>query len=68
VYPNPATNEIHVEQLQKPLFFQLKNAAGQDVLSGEVTPDHPIICVDKNQRGVYFLTLENKEIVRVVLE
>jgi hypothetical protein len=68
VYPNPATNEIHVEQLQKPLSFQLKNAAGQDVLSGEVTPDHPIISVDKKQRGVYFLTLENKEIVRVVLE
>lgn len=68
VYPNPATNEIHVEQLHKPLSFQLKNAAGQDVLSGEVTPDHPIISVDKNQRGVYFLTLENKEIVRLVLE
>lgn len=68
VYPNPATNEIHVEQLQKPLSFQLKNAAGQDVLSGEVTPDHPIISVDKKQRGVYFLTLENKEFVRVVLE
>ncbi|MCR9173060.1 MAG: T9SS type A sorting domain-containing protein [bacterium] len=62
VYPNPATDLIHVE-IDKEVAdrYTLVTLAGREVHSGDFSNSEAIISVSSIERGMYFLQLFNKE-------
>lgn len=60
IYPNPATNEIHLKDHFKSDRYSLLNAEGKVVMSGKKFPANGL-SIEKLDHGTYTLILESEE-------
>jgi PQQ-dependent dehydrogenase (s-GDH family) len=69
VYPNPATSFFYVEMMRnvsKPVFYQLYDATGRLILTGQSTKDKFAVQVEKMGKGIYALKVFNGRDVHLV--
>lgn len=59
VYPNPATNNIYIENASNST-VQLYNVLGQQVLEQNITNNHQIISLSSCKRGIYLMKIAGK--------
>ncbi len=62
LFPNPTTRRIQLlglESIALPAFYRILNAMGQELLSGELLIQQPVISVVELPAGVYILLLPN---------
>lgn len=62
LFPNPTTRRIQLlglESIALPAFYRILNAMGQELLSGELLIQQPLISVVELPAGVYILLLPN---------
>ncbi len=60
--PNPAENEIKIFGLKQKTEYEIFNAAGQLVKTGDVEKENNIIRVSELNTGIYFINLDNEKI------
>jgi len=68
-YPNPATDNLHVELLEA-AHFQLRNVIGQNLLEGHLEQGIAAIDVRNVSAGLYFLQLQHdgkEQIIKVII-
>jgi Bacterial Ig domain/Secretion system C-terminal sorting domain len=72
VYPNPANNIVHVDNLTTNVDYQLQNLVGMTVLRGTFTQEQNTLLIKELPSGIDLLQLTNtegqREVVRVVKE
>ncbi len=66
VYPNPASDQLHVVYHgTRPLDYTFLNAMGQVTSEGSISADNGLISTAELPNGIYFLTLkDNKQLVQ----
>mgnify|MGYP005678632293 CR=1 FL=1 len=65
IFPNPSTNFIQIAGIEKPVNYQIYDLIGSKVSEGIISRNDKINI--KNQKeGIYFLKLENGNIIRFV--
>ena len=63
IWPNPATNELHVQLPVTKNFIEIIDATGRIVFANTLHPGNIVIPVSKLERGVYMLRIKtDKEI------
>ena len=60
IYPNPATNLIHIEGVDGPTAYKILSLEGKELETGEVSKNNTNICVKELTPGSYILTLNNE--------
>ena len=60
IYPNPATNLIHIEGVDGPTAYKILSLEGKELETGEVSKNNTNICVKELTPGSYILTLNKK--------
>ena len=72
VYPNPANDELHVDNVKSSISYQLQNIVGMTVQQGTFTQEKNMLQLQDIPAGMYLLQLTNtqgqREVVRVVKE
>jgi hypothetical protein len=72
IFPNPASNMLHIHVLKPYLHYQLQNMVGVTALQGEFQQGDNILVVETLPAGVYLLELMDAEgqkaVMRVVKE
>jgi Secretion system C-terminal sorting domain len=72
LYPNPANNILHVDNLTTNVDYQLQNLVGMTVLQGTFTQEQNTLLIKELPSGIYLLQLTyangQREVVRVVKE
>jgi hypothetical protein len=70
IYPNPANNILHVDNLTTSVDYQLQNMVGVTVQQGTFTQEHNTLQLKEIPAGIYLLQLTDaigqREVVRVV--
>jgi len=70
VYPNPASNILHIHVLKQDLRYQLQNMLGITVLQGELQQGESTLSIETLPAGIYLLELTDAEgqkaVVRVM--
>ena len=60
IYPNPANDILNLEYSgAEVIFFEIINAVGEKVLTGEINNPHFVIDISKLAGGVYFFRVRN---------
>lgn len=65
IFPNPVSTELFVETLQNNSPYTLTNFLGQVVKKGSLSSNQSIVVSDL-ENGVYFLTVETKEVSKTI--
>ena len=60
IYPNPATNLIHIEGVHGHTAYKILSLEGKELETGEVSKNNTNICVKELTPGSYILTLNKK--------
>ena len=60
IYPNPATDLIHIEGVDGPTAYKILSLEGKELETGEVSKNNTNICVKELTPGSYILTLNKK--------
>jgi hypothetical protein len=72
IFPNPASNMLHVNVLKAGLLYQLQNMLGITALQGELQQGESTLAIEELTSGIYLLELTDAEgqkaVVRVVKE
>jgi pimeloyl-ACP methyl ester carboxylesterase len=61
VYPNPASSEIKISNLEKETPIEIFNSVGQIVLKRKIQKDETV-SIENFVNGIYFLKIENQKI------
>ena len=60
IYPNPASNEIHIKGIKEPTNFTMISNDGKQVMSGTVSENKSSISIQEISSGNYIITLNKK--------
>jgi hypothetical protein len=61
VYPNPASNILHIDNVKNSISYRLQNIVGQCMLQGTFTQKENTIQIQELPAGIYLLQLTNQE-------
>jgi hypothetical protein len=67
IFPNPASNILHIHVLKPYLHYQLQNMLGITALQGELQQGDNILVVETLPAGVYLLELMDAEGLKAVM-
>ncbi len=60
IFPNPATNELHIDDLQSKTTYSLLNTIGQTIQSGVLNAGSNMISIQSLGCGIYMLELTDE--------
>jgi hypothetical protein len=66
IFPNPASTLVTIETLKSGLTYQLVNSTGEVVMNGILESSHKQIDISNLSKGIYFLNIENKRVLKVI--
>lgn len=60
IYPNPATDLIHIEGIDEPIAYKILSLDGKELETGKVSKNNTDIWIKELTPGTYILTLDKK--------
>ncbi len=60
IYPNPATDLIHIEGVDEPIAYKILSLDGKELETGKVSKNNTDIWIKELTPGTYILTLDKK--------
>ncbi len=68
VYPNPVTRELYFKNITTPIYIQLFDNVGREILNGNLNPHQPFVDLNELVPGVYFIELNynKKRLIKII--
>lgn len=67
VYPNPASDYLHIKNISRAESFSLTNCMGQIIYSGKLEEGDNIIDIGSYTNGIYFLEIDRKYFYKILI-
>jgi len=61
VYPNPATNEVHIDNVKQNIVYRLQSIVGTTIIQGALSTGNNSISLQGIPQGLYYLELQTSD-------